>query len=133
MSFLNFSVLAIGSLSVAIPVLLHLLMRRKPRHAVFPALRFVKEVRRANQQRLRLRHWLLLLLRCAVFCAFAAALARPTVASDQLGNWILAAGLGLLLLLTVIAAIAAYIGRRGTWLVGSLATAATVVAAIEGG
>ena len=42
MSFLHFSLAALGSLFVAIPILLHLLMRQRPKHFQFPALRFVQ-------------------------------------------------------------------------------------------
>ena len=62
MAFLNVSLLLGGAL-FAIPVVLHLIMRQKPKHLVFPALRFVKERRQSNTRRLQLRHWLLLALR----------------------------------------------------------------------
>ena len=88
MSFLNISLLA-GSLFVAVPILLHLLMRRRPQHVIFPALQFVKRLRQTNQQRLRLKNWLLLLLRCAIVVALAVAVARPTIASGLRGAYVL--------------------------------------------
>ena len=45
----------------------------------FPALRFVQQRQKLNQHRLRLRHWLLLALRCAIIALLAFALARPTL------------------------------------------------------
>jgi hypothetical protein len=97
MAFLNVSLLAGGAL-MAIPVILHLLMRQKPRQLVFPALRFVKERRESNTRRLRLRHWLLLGLRCAAVGLIALALARPSVASALLGNYVALGLVGLALL-----------------------------------
>jgi len=66
-----------GALLVAVPIVLHLVMRRQVRQLVFPALRFVQQRRSLNQHRLRLRHLLLLALRCAIIALLAFALARP--------------------------------------------------------
>ena len=41
--------------ALALPIVLHLIMRREPRKLVFPALRFVEQRRTMNQHRLRLR------------------------------------------------------------------------------
>ena len=95
MSFINFPVFAIGSLLIAAPIALHLMMRQKPQHAMFPALRFVRQRQVVNQQRIRLRHWALLALRCAVVLGLAAALARPIVASAVAGGWWMAGLVGL--------------------------------------
>ena len=91
MAFINLSLLA-GGLFVAIPVVLHLIMRQRPKSFVFPALRFIQQRRIANQRRLQLRHWLLLALRCGAIGLFALALARPSVTSGTMSSW-LAAGL----------------------------------------
>lgn len=91
MAFVNLSLLAGGAL-IAIPIVLHLIMRQRPKQLIFPALRFVQQRRIANQRRLQLRHWLLLALRCGVIGLFAVALARPSVASGVVSSWI-AAGL----------------------------------------
>lgn len=68
-----------GAGLVALPIVLHLIMRQEPKRLVFPALRFVQQRRTLNQHRLRLRHWLLLALRCAIIALLAFALARPTL------------------------------------------------------
>jgi hypothetical protein len=68
-----------GAALVAVPIVLHLVMRREARQLKFPALRFVAQRRSLNQHRLRLRHLLLLALRCAVIALLAFALARPTL------------------------------------------------------
>lgn len=68
-----------GALLVAVPIVLHLIMRREAKQLQFPALRFVQRRQTLNQHRLRLRHWLLLALRCAIIALLAFALARPTL------------------------------------------------------
>jgi hypothetical protein len=67
-----------GIALVAIPVALHLVMRQQPRELTFPALRFVKQRRESNRRKMKLRHLLLLALRCLLIAGLAVALARPT-------------------------------------------------------
>src|SRR5438067_8789306 len=104
MAFVNLSLLVGGAL-VAIPVVLHLIMRQQPKQLIFPALRFVHERRLANQRRLQLRHWLLLALRCGAIGLFVVALARPSVASGALSSWIAAGLLAALCALTALVAV----------------------------
>ena len=74
-----------GAAFIAVPIVLHLVMRQKPRQLEFPALRFIKKKEETNRRQLRLRHLLLLLLRCAAIALFALALARPSIQSSTLG------------------------------------------------
>src|SRR6185312_10503517 len=76
MGFVTPALLA-GSALIALPIVLHLIMRREARQIKFPALRFVQQRRTLNQHRLRLRQLLLLALRCAIIAFLAFALARP--------------------------------------------------------
>jgi hypothetical protein len=70
--------LLLGGLAlVAVPLVIHLLMRQKPKRLPFPAFRFLLQKQRTNQTRLRLRHLLLLLLRMAIIAALCLALAGP--------------------------------------------------------
>jgi hypothetical protein len=78
MTFLNASLLA-GAALIAVPIILHLVMRRKPRLFEFPALRFLQKRHDTNQRKLNLRHLLLLLLRTGIIAFLAFALARPSV------------------------------------------------------
>jgi hypothetical protein len=64
---------------IAVPIILHLVMRRQPKQYTFPALRFVKQRNEANRRRLNFRHLLLLALRCLLIAGIAFALARPTL------------------------------------------------------
>lgn len=83
MSFLT-PALTAGALLIALPIILHLVMRRQPTHLLFPALRFVRNRRSSNQTRLRLRHWILLALRCVAIALLAFALARPVLKGSGL-------------------------------------------------
>ena len=86
MTFLNVALLG-GVGLIAVPIVLHLAMRRQPRPLEFPAIRFIQQRRDANRRRLRLRHLLLLVVRCAVIGLLALALARPTLqATNMLGD-----------------------------------------------
>ena len=70
MAFINGSLL-IGGLLIAIPIVIHLSMRRQPKPLIFPALRFVQQRRLTNQRRLQWRQWLLLFLRCLAVALLA--------------------------------------------------------------
>lgn len=67
----------LAALGVAVPILLHLLRRRRERTVDFPAVRFLLLARRRTSRRLRLRRLLLLALRCAAVLLLALVLARP--------------------------------------------------------
>jgi hypothetical protein len=69
----------LGLLAGAIPVLIHLFTRRRPRERPFPSLEFLAEVNQSEVRRLRLKQWLLLLLRTLAVVALALALARPAL------------------------------------------------------
>ena len=72
-----------GLLLAGVPVLLHLILRQKPRRLPFPAFRFLKARQKINQRRLQLQHLLLLLLRVAAISALCLALARPRLFSSR--------------------------------------------------
>ena len=78
LSFLSPLLLA-GSALVAVPIVLHMIMRQKPVPHDFPALRFLKQRSVVNRRRLRLTHLLLLAMRVAALLLLAGALARPVV------------------------------------------------------
>lgn len=71
--------LAAGAALAAVPLILHLLMRQTPKHVIFPALRLIRERQKQSKKRLRVKNWLLLLFRMALFALMALALARPSL------------------------------------------------------
>ena len=86
MTFVNFALLS-GAGLIVIPIILHLIMRQRPKLLEFPALRFIQKRHDTNQRRLRLRHLLLLLLRAGAIALLALALARPSIKfSSRLGS-----------------------------------------------
>src|SRR5438067_12201884 len=126
MAFVNLSLL-VGGVLIAIPVVLHLIMRQRPKQFIFPALRFIHERRIANQRRLQLRHWLLLALRCAAIGLFAMALARPSVVSAALSSWISAGLLAGLAALAGTLALVAVTRGLSRLISGGLTAAATIL------
>lgn len=70
-------ILVAGAALVGLPILLHLIMRQEPKRLPFPAFRFLKQQRRINQRKIRLRHLLLLLLRMALIALICLALWQP--------------------------------------------------------
>ncbi|HBT76306.1 MAG TPA: hypothetical protein DEB39_05135 [Planctomycetaceae bacterium] len=84
MSFLTYSLFLGGLATASIPVLLHLLMRGKPRRIEFPALRLIKQRLETTKRNLRLKQILLLALRVALLVLMGFLLARPSV---KLADW----------------------------------------------
>ena len=64
-----------GLAFVGLPILLHLLMRQKPKRRILPAFRFLVQRAKTNQRKIRLRHLLLLLMRMALLALICLALA----------------------------------------------------------
>ena len=56
MAWVNFGILGLGGLLLAVPIVLHFLMQPKPQLVDFPALRFLQEQQRTTRSKMRLRH-----------------------------------------------------------------------------
>ena len=84
MTLINLSLLAGLGLAV-IPVVLHLILRSRPKRIEFPALRLLEARRTANARRMKLRHLLLLLLRMSVLVVVVLALTRPYLPPARYG------------------------------------------------
>ena len=78
MSFLN-PLFLFGLAAAAIPVIIHLFTRRRPKDIPFPSLEFLAEVNQSEIRRLKLKQWLLLLLRALAVAALALAMSRPAL------------------------------------------------------
>jgi hypothetical protein len=81
MSFLNPIMLA-GLAAVAVPIIIHLLNRRKFHKVVWAAMRFLQNAVEQNQRRMRIEDMILLALRCLLLALLAVALARPAILSN---------------------------------------------------
>lgn len=88
MGFLN-PLLLFGLAAVSVPIIIHLLNRRKFHKVVWAAMRFLQTSVEQNQRRMRIEDMILLLLRCALIALLALALARPafkSASTDLLGQ-----------------------------------------------
>ena len=137
MTLINASLIA-GAIFAALPVLLHMIMKAKPKRVEFPALRLLQTRQTSNSRRMRIRHLLLLILRSLVVVLAVLALARPSLPAARYGlrwyEWclllaVVCAGVGVYLwrdrkLKSSIAAEHIQREKRATWkaaaLIGSL-------------
>lgn len=80
MSFLN-PILLAGLAAVSVPIIIHLLNRRKFQKVAWAAMRFLQLSVEQNQRRMRVEDLILLILRCLLLALLALALARPAFLS----------------------------------------------------
>jgi len=85
MTFLN-PLLLLGLLAAAIPLIIHLFNFRKPKRVDFSSLAFLKELQKTTMQRVRIKQWLLLLLRTLAIACLVLAFARPTLTGGLAGT-----------------------------------------------
>lgn len=83
MTFLN-PILLFGLAAVAVPVLLHLLHRRRAQVVDWGAMRFLLASLAHRNRRIRLEELLLLLARCLLIALVVLAMARPFVVEQRL-------------------------------------------------
>ncbi len=85
MTFLNPLVL-FGLVAAAIPILIHLLNKRKLRTVEFSTITFLKELQKSSIRKITIRQWLLLLLRTLLIVCIVLAFSRPTIKGNFLTN-----------------------------------------------
>jgi len=68
--------------AVAVPLFLHFFNIRQPKTVDFSTLAFVKELQESAVQRVRIKEWLLLLLRMLAIACLVLAFAQPTLTSN---------------------------------------------------
>jgi hypothetical protein len=78
MPFVHPGIFWTGLAAAAVPVIIHLLSRRRFRVRYWAAMRFLMESLRRNRRRLRIEELILLALRCLIVVVLAAGLARFT-------------------------------------------------------
>ncbi len=86
MGLLNPILFGLGLGCVAIPILIHLLMRRRRKPVRWAAMRFLEEAWRRQRRRLRLERWLLLAARCLLVALLAVAFGRPILRAAGLAG-----------------------------------------------
>ena len=85
MTFLNGFVL-FGLVAAVVPILIHLLQLKKLRRVDFSSIRFLKEIQHASAKRVKLRDYLLLLLRTLAIASLVVAFARPALKGAASGD-----------------------------------------------
>lgn len=85
MTFLNPAVL-FGLLAASIPIVIHFLNLRKLKTIEFSTLSFLKELQKTKIRRIKLKQWLLLLLRVLIIMFLVLAFARPTLKTISFGE-----------------------------------------------
>lgn len=104
MTFLHPILAAAGAACVSVPILIHILMRRRRRPIAWGAMRFLREAYRKQKKKVALEQWLLLTARCLLVLLAAlaigglarggsgsAATERPTVLYILIDNSLTAA------------------------------------------
>src|ERR1700704_3583269 len=76
MNFLAPAFLA-GLAAIAVPVIIHLINRERKVVVEFPSLMFLQRIPYRSVRRQKIRHLLLLILRCLALALLVAAFARP--------------------------------------------------------
>src|SRR3954471_6048742 len=71
-----------GALLVSVPIIIHLLNRRRFKTVEWAAMEFLLRALRKNRRRIRFEQWLLLAVRCCVLLFLGLALARPLGCED---------------------------------------------------
>jgi hypothetical protein len=76
---LNPILLYLGIGAVSVPIIIHLLNRRRFQRVVWAAMRFIRVSVEQNQRRLQIEDLILLLLRCLLVLLLGLALSRPVI------------------------------------------------------
>lgn len=82
MIFVNPLVL-IGLIAAVLPLLVHLFNFRRPRRLEYSSLSLLRSIQKMAVQRVRIRNWLLLILRTLALCALVFVFARPTLVGSS--------------------------------------------------
>src|SRR5438045_9268639 len=72
-----------GIFLAAIPIVIHILNRRRYKTVNWAAMEFLLRAMRKNRRRLKFEQWILLATRCLVLVLVATALARPMGCRDS--------------------------------------------------
>src|SRR5438093_11190663 len=82
-AFITPAFFAAGILLASVPVIIHILNRRRFKTVNWAAMEFLLRAMRKNRRRLRFEQWLLLAVRCCVLLLLGLALARPVACSQK--------------------------------------------------
>lgn len=83
--FMTPGIFYLGAAATSIPIIIHLLNKRRFRVVVWAAMDFLLAAQRRNSRRLKLQRWLLLAMRCLALLVLAAAIAQFFLGSNVIG------------------------------------------------
>ena len=113
-SFLNPAFLAAAAAAI-IPLILHLMQRRRTVRTPFSTIRFLKLAQKRSSNRIRMENFLLWLLRTLLLLVIAAAFAVPVLRTTKLGRLIGQAHRDVALVLDVSYSMNYETGQRRVW------------------
>src|SRR6185437_10465389 len=79
---------AAGAAATSVPIVIHLLNKRKFRIVVWAAMDFLLAAQRRNARRLKFQRWLLLAVRCLALLVLAAAIGQLVLENTAVGSWL---------------------------------------------
>ena len=82
----NPAMLGLGALAVSVPIIIHLLNKRRFKIVNWAAMDFLFDADKKNRRRVRLENFLLLMLRCLIMLLIGLMLARPFLPSSIAKN-----------------------------------------------
>lgn len=121
-----------AAVAVVLPLLLHLMRRRKTVPIPFSTIRFLKLAERRSSSRLQMEHWLLWLLRTLLILALVAAFAMPVWRASGLENVLGKPHRDVAIVLDVSGSMRYETGSRQVWNT-ALATALGIVRELDTG
>ena len=83
LGFLNAALLA-GAFAATLPVLIHLLSKRRRKRVEWGAMFLLEQIVREDRRRIEIRQWLLLLLRALIILCLALLMARPILTGSRI-------------------------------------------------
>src|SRR3954463_10259165 len=81
--FVTWGFVAAGLAAMAIPIIIHILNRRRFKTVTWAAMDFLLRAMKKNRRRLRFEQWVLLATRCLLVFLLGMALARPLSCESQ--------------------------------------------------
>ncbi len=85
-ALINGSLLLWGAALASVPIIIHLLSKRKVRRVKWAAMHWLEAAMKRHQRRLKLENWLILALRVAAIALLGLALARPVLTDSSLAG-----------------------------------------------
>lgn len=85
-AFVTPALAALGAGAMAVPILIHLLARRRFKRIRWAAMEFLLDAERRNRRRIRMEEWIILALRCLAVLLLGLLVARPFVTPGALAS-----------------------------------------------